>query len=99
MTDEELNKIRECLEFQMLAENNIGHKTEYSNVLKREINLYNEIIRLRDIIAKATDKIYCRDEKLDSNFQKEMLKILEVEYDKNLQIIKSGKKTAKKQQK
>lgn len=55
MADEVLNKIREDLEFRMLAEHNIGHKTEYSNVLKQEISLYNEVIRLKDVIAKDTD--------------------------------------------
>ena len=79
MSKEELNKIRECLEFKMLAEHNIGHKTEYSNVLKQEISLYNEVIRLRDVIAKATDKLYCWGEVLDADFQKEMLKILKGE--------------------
>lgn len=77
MTDEELNKIREYLDFRMLAEHNIGHKTEYSNALKQEINLYNEVIRLKDIIAKAIDKLYCWGEVLDADFQKEMLKILD----------------------
>lgn len=77
MTDKELNKIREYLEFQMLAERNVGHKTEYSNILKQEISLYNEVIRLKDIIARATDKLYCWGETLDADFQKEMLKILD----------------------
>ena len=77
MTNEELNKIREYLEFQMLAERNVGHKTEYSNVLKQEIGLYNEVIRLKDIISKVTDKLYCWSEVLDADFQKEMLKILD----------------------
>lgn len=82
MTDEELNKIREYLEFKMLAERNIRHKTEYSNILKQEISLYNELIRLKDIIAKATDKLYCWGEVLDADFQKEMLKILDNKGDK-----------------
>lgn len=82
MTDEELNKIREYLDFRMLAEHNIGNKTEYSNVLKQEISIYNEVIRLKDIIAKATDKLYCWGEVLDADFQKEMLKILDNKGDK-----------------
>ena len=77
MTDEELNKIREYLDFRMLAEHNIGNKTEYSNALKQEISLYNEVIRLRDVIAKAIDKLYCWGEVLDADFQKEMLKFLD----------------------
>ena len=80
MTDEELNKIREYLEFRMLAEYNVGHKTEYSNILKQEIDLYNEVIRLKDVISKATDKLYSRGEVLDAGFQKEMLKILRGEF-------------------
>ena len=80
MTDEELNKIKEYLDFKMLAEYNIGQKTEYSNILKQEIDLYNEVIRLKDVISKATDKIYCWGEVLDADFQKEMLKILRGEF-------------------
>ena len=77
MTDEELEKIRQHIEFKMLAEYNVGHKTEYSSMLKQEISLYNEVIRLKGVIAKATDKLYCWGEVLDADFQKEMLKILD----------------------
>ena len=77
MSDEELDKIRQYIEFKMLAEHNIGHKTEYSNVLKQEISLYNEVIRLKDVIAKTIDKLYCWGEVLDADFQREMLKILD----------------------
>lgn len=72
MSDEELDKIRQYIEFKMLAEHNIGHKTEYSDVLKQEISLYNEVIRLKDVIAKTIDKLYCWGEVLDADFQREM---------------------------
>jgi len=81
MTNEELNKIRDDISFQMISEQNTGYKNEYSNSLKQKINLYNYVIDLRQALDKVKDKLICFGEALDSmsyqQLQKECLLIID----------------------
>jgi hypothetical protein len=54
VSEKELNKIKDSIEFQMIIEQNSGYKDEYSPLLKEEITLYNEVIRLNDELEKKT---------------------------------------------
>lgn len=50
MSEEQLEKIRDNIEIQMIYEQNSGYRETYSKPLTEKIELYNEIIRLNNIL-------------------------------------------------
>jgi len=46
MNDERLKEIKDSIEFQMIVEQNSDYKENYNPILKEEIDLYNEVVRL-----------------------------------------------------
>ena len=50
MTDKELEEVKDSIELQMIAEQANGYKERYSDLLTEEINLYNEVIRLKELV-------------------------------------------------
>ena len=70
MSDERLKEIKDSIKYKMKT------KGYGKDVIDEEQELYNEVIRLREIINKATDKLYCWGEALRPDFQLEMFDIL-----------------------
>ena len=73
MTEERLKEIKDNIQCQYDFAKFVGEK---NFLLDEELELYNEVVRLREIIDKVEDKLYCWGEVLDADFQKGMLDIL-----------------------
>lgn len=54
MTEERLKEIKDSIDFQVMIGTIKGHTLD---VIKEEIELYNEVVRLREIIKEASDKV------------------------------------------
>lgn len=80
MSKEELEKIFNNIQLQMIGEQNIGYRNEYSKPLKDKIDLYNEVITLQGRIEKAQDLIRNETSLNDSEID-ELSMILEGDYD------------------
>lgn len=80
MGREELEKLFDNIQFQMIAEQNMGYRNEYSKPLKDKINLYNEVITLQGRIEKAQDFIRNETSLNDSEID-ELSMILDGDYD------------------
>lgn len=72
MTEERLKEIKDSIY--------IAHRISCDPAISMDFrdkeDLYNEVVRLREIIKEATDKLYCWGEILNADFQKGMLDIL-----------------------
>lgn len=55
MNKEELERIRENIEMQIIAEQSMGYKNQYSTSLQREISMYNEIVDSHEKIDKVIE--------------------------------------------
>ena len=67
MNKEELERIADNIQMQMILEQNTGYRNEYSQTLKDKIDLYNEVIRLQEIKEKAIEYIEKETEGRDAN--------------------------------
>lgn len=57
MSEERLKEIKDSIEFQMIVEQNSGYKKEYSVLLQEEIDLYNEVIRLKQALNEIKEYV------------------------------------------
>ena len=57
MSDDKLKEIFDSINSQMIVEQNVGYKNKYSPILTEEIDLYNAVIKYKEVINKAINYI------------------------------------------
>ena len=57
MSDDKLKEIFDSINSQMIVEQNVGYKNKYSPILTEEIDLYNAVIKYKEVIDKAINYI------------------------------------------
>ena len=57
MSEERLKEIHDSIEFQMQLQQAVGYKSRYDDLLVEEIDLYNEVIDLKEKISEAINGI------------------------------------------
>ena len=57
MSDDKLKEIFDSINSQMIVEQNVGHRNKYSPILTEEIDLYNAVIKYKEVINKAINYI------------------------------------------
>lgn len=67
MSKEELERIADRIQIQMIGEQNIGYRNEYSTSLTDRIDLYNEVRRLQERIDNAIKYMEKETEGRDAN--------------------------------
>ena len=87
MSDDRLKEIFDSINLQMIVEQNIGYRNKYSPILTEEIDLYNAVIKYKELINKAIKHVSSlssrgRDCMIYADVKKDILDILkEVEHD------------------
>ena len=57
MSDDRLKEIFDSTSLQMIAEQNVGYRNKYSPILTEKIDLYNAVIKYKEVINKAINYI------------------------------------------
>ena len=57
MSDDKLKEIFDSINSQMIVEQSVGYKNKYSPILTEEIDLYNAVIKYKEVINKAINYI------------------------------------------
>ena len=57
MSDDKLKEISDSINLQMIVEQNVGYRNKYSPILTEEIDLYNAVIKYKEVINKAINYI------------------------------------------
>lgn len=52
MSDDRLKEIFDSINLQMIVEQNVGYRNKYSPILTEEIDLYNAVIKYKEVINK-----------------------------------------------
>lgn len=55
MSDDRLKEIFDSINLQMIVEQNVGYRNKYSPILTEEIDLYNAVIKYKEVINKAIE--------------------------------------------
>lgn len=53
MSEDRLKEIFDSINLQMIVEQNVGYRNKYSPILTEEIDLYNAVIKYKEVINKA----------------------------------------------
>ena len=51
MSDDKLKEIFDSISLQMIVEQNVGHRNKYSPILTEKIDLYNAVIKYKEVIS------------------------------------------------
>lgn len=90
MSDDKLKEIFDSINSQMIVEQNVGYKNKYSPILTEEIDLYNAVIKYKEVINKAIKYIngayematYAKSVSLEEENIEDLLDILKEVKDK-----------------
>lgn len=89
MSDDKLKEIFDSINSQMIVEQNVGYKNKYSPILTEEIDLYNAVIKYKEVINKAIKYIEenKQHEYRNGNFNEYYLELNEEKMTKLLDIL------------
>lgn len=93
MSDDKLEEISDSINLQMIAEQNVVYRNKYSPILTEEIDLYNAVIKYKEVINKAINYIEenKQHEYRNGNFNEYYLELNEKEMTELLDILKEVK--------
>lgn len=93
MSDDKLKEIFDSINSQMIVEQNVGYRNKYSPILTEKIDLYNAVIKYKEVINKAIEYIEenKQHEYRNGNLDEYYLELNEKETTELLNILKEVK--------